>query len=150
MNEKAAELEAATTHYADPSGLLSENVSSAYDLAQLIAFASSDERISTIMQKEPAPSRRAAGPFTFRSTNHLLGREGLDVRAGKTGFISKSGYCLATLLRSPDHRAAGRCRRARRTLERRPLHEYRTCSTGWPRRHRRCLRRRSSPLTTNR
>ena len=30
MNEKAAELGLETTHYADPSGLLSENVSSAY------------------------------------------------------------------------------------------------------------------------
>jgi D-alanyl-D-alanine carboxypeptidase len=29
MNEKAAELGLTTTHYADPSGLLSENVSSA-------------------------------------------------------------------------------------------------------------------------
>ena len=102
MNEKAAELGLTATHYADPSGLLSENVSSAYDLARLIAFASGDERISTIMQKSQhtiQTSRR--GPITFRSTNHLLGREDIDVRAGKTGFISKSGYCLATLLRLP-------------------------------------------------
>ena len=40
--------------------------------------------------------------ITFRSTNHLLGRTDVDVRAGKTGFISKSGYCLATLLRLPQ------------------------------------------------
>jgi len=102
MNEKAAELGLTATHYADPSGLLSENVSSAYDLARLIAFASGDERISTIMQKSQhtiQTSRR--GPITFRSTNHLLGRDDIDVRAGKTGFISKSGYCLATLLRLP-------------------------------------------------
>jgi D-alanyl-D-alanine carboxypeptidase len=38
---------------------------------------------------------------TFRSTNHLL-RSGLDVRAAKTGFIGKAGYCLATLLRLPN------------------------------------------------
>jgi D-alanyl-D-alanine carboxypeptidase len=41
--------------------------------------------------------------ITFRSTNHLLGRSGVDVRAGKTGFISKAGYCLATLLRLPSN-----------------------------------------------
>ena len=41
--------------------------------------------------------------ITFRSTNHLLGRTDVDVRAGKTGFISKSGYCLATLLRLPEN-----------------------------------------------
>jgi len=26
----------------------------------------------------------------------------VDVRAGKTGFISKAGYCLATVLRLPE------------------------------------------------
>jgi D-alanyl-D-alanine endopeptidase (penicillin-binding protein 7) len=101
MNEKAAELGLTATHYADPSGLLSENVSSAYDLARLIAFASSDERISTIMQKSQHTIQTPRRAITFRSTNHLLGRDDIDVRAGKTGFISKSGYCLATLLRLP-------------------------------------------------
>jgi D-alanyl-D-alanine endopeptidase (penicillin-binding protein 7) len=101
MNEKAAELGLTTTHYADPSGLLSENVSSAYDLARLIAFASSDERISTIMQKSQHTVTTPRRSITIRSTNHLLGREDMDVMAGKTGFINKSGYCLATLLRLP-------------------------------------------------
>ena len=45
--------------------------------------------------------RAAKRVITFRTTNHLLGRADVDVRAGKTGFISKSGYCLATLLRLP-------------------------------------------------
>jgi D-alanyl-D-alanine endopeptidase (penicillin-binding protein 7) len=101
MNEKAAELGLTSTHYADPSGLLSENVSSAYDMARLIAYASSDERISTIMQKAQHTIQTPRRTITFRSTNHLLGREGMEVRAGKTGFITKSGYCLATLLRLP-------------------------------------------------
>ena len=38
----------------------------------------------------------------------------IDVLGGKTGFISRSGYCLATLLRLPQSRPAGRRRRARR------------------------------------
>ena len=50
MNEKAAELGLESTHYADPSGLLSENVSSAYDMARLITHASQDERIASIMR----------------------------------------------------------------------------------------------------
>jgi D-alanyl-D-alanine endopeptidase (penicillin-binding protein 7) len=101
MNEKAAELGLTSTHYADPSGLLSENISSAYDMARLIAFASSDERISTIMQKSQHTIQTPRRAITFRSTNHLIGREGFDVRGGKTGFITKAGYCLATLLRLP-------------------------------------------------
>ena len=101
MNEKAAELGLTSTHYADPSGLLSDNVSSAFDMARLITLASNDERISGIMQKSEHSIRMPQRTITFRSTNHLLGRQEFDVMAGKTGFISKAGYCLATLLRLP-------------------------------------------------
>ena len=105
MNEKAFELGLESTSYADPSGLLSDNVSSAYDMARLITLASGDERIASIMRTPEYTVQTAnARPrtITFRSTNHLLGRPDVDVRAGKTGFISKSGYCLATLLRLPQ------------------------------------------------
>ena len=105
MNEKAAELGLQSTRYADPSGLLSDNVSSAYDMARLITHVSGDDRIASIMRMSEytvyTKSLRAR-PITFHSTNHLLGRSGVDVRAGKTGFISKAGYCLATLLRLPQ------------------------------------------------
>ncbi len=103
MNEKAAELGLESTSYADPSGLLSDNVSSAFDMARLITRASADERISSIMRLQEytvyTANRRV---ITFHSTNHLLGRDDLDVRAAKTGFIGKAGYCLATLLRLPN------------------------------------------------
>jgi D-alanyl-D-alanine endopeptidase (penicillin-binding protein 7) len=99
MNEKAAELGLENTHYADPSGLLSENTSTAYDMARLITHASQDERISSIMRTYEYTVHSGKRPITFHSTNHLLGRSDVDVRAGKTGFITKSGYCLATVLR---------------------------------------------------
>jgi serine-type D-Ala-D-Ala endopeptidase (penicillin-binding protein 7) len=102
MNEKAAELGLESTNYVDPSGLLSENVSSAYDMARLITHASSDERISSIMRLQQYTVRTSKRPITFHSTNRLLGRADFDVLAGKTGFISRSGYCLATLLRLPQ------------------------------------------------
>jgi D-alanyl-D-alanine endopeptidase (penicillin-binding protein 7) len=103
MNTKAAELGLQSTVYADPSGLLSENVSSAYDMARLITLASGDERIASIMRTSEYTVYTANHRvLTFRSTNHLLRRDDVDVRAGKTGFISKAGYCLATLLRLPD------------------------------------------------
>ena len=103
MNEKAAELGLQTTHYADPSGLLSDNVSSAYDMARLITLASQDERISSIMRlSEYTVYTANHRVVTFHSTNHLLGRPDVEVRAGKTGFISKAGYCLATLLQMPQ------------------------------------------------
>ena len=99
MNEKAEELGLQTTHYADPSGLLSENVSSAYDMARLITHASQDERISSIMRTNEYTVYSGKRPITFHSTNHLLREGNVDVRAGKTGFITKAGYCLATVLR---------------------------------------------------
>jgi serine-type D-Ala-D-Ala endopeptidase (penicillin-binding protein 7) len=102
MNEKAAELGLESTRYADPSGLLSDNISSAYDMARLITHLSGDERIASIMRTPEYTVYSGRGPITFRSTNHLLGRSDVDVRAGKTGFISQAGYCLATLLRLPQ------------------------------------------------
>jgi D-alanyl-D-alanine endopeptidase (penicillin-binding protein 7) len=102
MNEKADELGLQATHYADPSGLMSENVSSAYDMARLITHAAQDERISSIMRTPEYTVYTGKRPITFRSTNHLLGRTDVEVRAGKTGFISKAGYCLATVLRLPQ------------------------------------------------
>lgn len=102
MNDKASELGLKSTHYADPSGLLSENVSSAYDMARLITNASNDERISSIMRMPEYTVHAARRNITFRSTNHLVRKGEVDVRAGKTGFISKAGYCLATLLRLPQ------------------------------------------------
>jgi D-alanyl-D-alanine endopeptidase (penicillin-binding protein 7) len=103
MNEKAAELGLVNTHYADPSGLLSENVSSAYDMARLITNASNNERIAEIMRTPEYTVHTATHRvITFHTTNHLLSSGSVDVRAGKTGFISKAGYCLATLLRVPQ------------------------------------------------
>ena len=102
MNEKAADLGLRATHYADPSGLLPDNVSSAYDMARLITFVSSDDRIASVMRTPEYSLWIGRRPITIHSTNHLLGRPGVDVLAGKTGFISKAGYCLATLLRLPS------------------------------------------------
>jgi D-alanyl-D-alanine endopeptidase (penicillin-binding protein 7) len=102
MNEKAAELGLTTTHYADPSGLLSANVSSAYDMARLIAYVGEDQRIAGIMRK--ANHSIGVGPRTINihSTNQLVMKGDVDVLGGKTGFIRAAGYCLATLLRLPQ------------------------------------------------
>ena len=100
MNEKAAELDRMSTQYADPSGLLSDNVSSAYDSgARSSRSRRSDERISKTMRMSEYTVHAARRDIAIRSTNHLLGRDDIDVMGAKTGFISKSGYRLATLLR---------------------------------------------------
>jgi serine-type D-Ala-D-Ala endopeptidase (penicillin-binding protein 7) len=102
MNEKAIELGLENTTYVDSSGLLALNISSAYDMAKLITFVSGDERIAAIMQKQYHSIAVGRRMINVHSTNQLVMRGDVDVQAGKTGFISNAGYCLATLLRLPQ------------------------------------------------
>jgi D-alanyl-D-alanine endopeptidase (penicillin-binding protein 7) len=102
MDEKAKDLGLTSTKYADPSGLLSANVSSAYDMARLITYVSGDARIANVMQKQDYVATAGRRKITIHSTNRLVREGDVQVQAGKTGFISKAGYCLATLLRLPQ------------------------------------------------
>jgi D-alanyl-D-alanine endopeptidase (penicillin-binding protein 7) len=101
MNEKAIELGLQNTSFADPSGLNPDNISSAFDLSHLITFAASDERIASIMRTPNYTVVTNRRTIPIHSTNHLLMAGDVDVLGGKTGFIGKAGYCLATLLRLP-------------------------------------------------
>jgi serine-type D-Ala-D-Ala endopeptidase (penicillin-binding protein 7) len=101
MNEKALELGLENTSFADPSGLNPANISSAYDLSRLISFAAADERIAPIMRTATYSVKTNRRTISIHSTNRLV-MEGMDVMGGKTGFISKAGYCLATMLRLPQ------------------------------------------------
>ena len=102
MNEKAIELGLESTTFADPSGLNPANISSAYDLSRLITFASQDDRMSPIMRMPTYSARTHRRSIVIRNTNHLVRGGEVDVLGGKTGFITKAGYCLATLLRLPQ------------------------------------------------
>lgn len=101
MNETAAHMGLTNTHYADPSGLDARNVSSAYDLSHLIAFATSHPTLGPIMRSPQFTVHAGRRTFNIRNTNKLLGSD-VDVVGGKTGFIRKAGYCLATLLQVPQ------------------------------------------------
>jgi serine-type D-Ala-D-Ala endopeptidase (penicillin-binding protein 7) len=103
MNQMAVNLGLTNSSYADPSGLDARNVASAYDTSHLIAFASADPVLGSIIRTQDYQARTATRMIPIHSTNKLLGDGvGIDVVAGKTGFISKAGYCLATLLRMPQ------------------------------------------------
>ena len=106
MNTKAAELGLESTSFTDPSGLKADNISSAYDLSKLITYAATDDRMSPIVapimrmaEYKVTTSRRSV---TIKNTNRLVVDGDVDVMGGKTGFISKAGHCLATLLRLPQ------------------------------------------------
>jgi len=109
MNERALELGLESTSYADPSGLDSANVSSAFDMARLIAFAASDERIAEIMRKPSHSIHTGRRTINFNNTNQFVRAtnphveaSAFEVRGAKTGFISQAGYCLASLLQLPQ------------------------------------------------
>ncbi len=101
MNDMARQLGLTDTHYRDPSGLIADNVSSAYDISHLIAFAVADPRLGPIMRTAEYVIHTPRRVIQIHSTNKLLSTD-IDVRGGKTGFISKAGYCLATLLQIPQ------------------------------------------------
>jgi serine-type D-Ala-D-Ala endopeptidase (penicillin-binding protein 7) len=102
MNSKAAELGLESMTFTDPSGLRPENVSTAYDLSRLITYASSDERIAPIMRTAEYKVNTNRRTISIHNTNRLVMDGDVTVMAGKTGFISKAGHCLATLLRMPQ------------------------------------------------
>lgn len=102
MNEKAIELGLANTSFADPSGLNPNNMSSAFDVSHLITFAASDDRIASIMQTPTYTVTTNRRMIPIHSTDHLLLDGDVTVMGAKTGFISKAGYCLATLLKLPQ------------------------------------------------
>jgi len=100
MNRKARELGLRSTVFADPSGLDKRNVSTAYDLSRLIAYASEHAEIAPTMRKASHSLKTSRRQVTVRNTNRLL-RTKLDVQAGKTGYIDASGYCLAAVVSVP-------------------------------------------------
>ena len=102
MNSKAVELGLESTSFTDPSGLKAENISSAYDLSRLITYAASDERIAPIMRTAEYKVTTSRRTINIHNTNRLVIDGDVTVMGGKTGFISKAGHCLATLLRMPQ------------------------------------------------
>ena len=94
MNAKAKALGMTQTKFEDPSGLSNNNVSSARDLAKLVAAASKEPVIreySTLHSYDVTLGRRA---FTYRNTNLLVGRPDWEIHVQKTGFTNDAGECL--------------------------------------------------------
>ena len=100
MNEKASQLGLQTTRFADPSGLDANNISSAYDVSHMIAFAAGDQTIGSIMRKEAHSLYTDRRAINIKSTNKLLGDA--PIAAAKTGYTHKAGFCFASLLRMPQ------------------------------------------------
>jgi D-alanyl-D-alanine endopeptidase (penicillin-binding protein 7) len=103
MNAKAQTLGLWQTTYADSSGLLADNQSTAYDMARLMTIAAQDAYLTNIMQTATYTVRTPKRLIAFHSTDHLLTSDDVQITAAKTGYIGSSGYCFAALLHLPGH-----------------------------------------------
>ena len=94
MNIKARLLGMADTRYVEPTGLSSQNQSSAHDLAALVNVAHSDpvlREFSTSPGYEVALGNRT---LQYNNTNRLVHSPSWDIGLQKTGYISEAGRCL--------------------------------------------------------
>lgn len=99
MNNKANELGMSNSHFTDPTGLLTTNVSTAEDLIKLVMAAKNYSTITnasntSTIQWQINKKTRAI----FHNTNTLVGK-GVDFIVSKTGWITASGGCIVMMLR---------------------------------------------------
>lgn len=95
MNSKAQALGMKDTYFLDPTGLHSENVSTANDLVTLVRTAEGYQQIreatTTSSFMVESGGRR---PLRFINTNALVRNSTWDISLSKTGYISEAGRCL--------------------------------------------------------
>jgi D-alanyl-D-alanine endopeptidase (penicillin-binding protein 7) len=94
MNTKAKSLGMNDTRYVEPTGLSSQNQSSAQDLATLVNAAHGDatlRELSTSAGHQVAVGRKT---LQYNNTNRLVKNPDWDIGLQKTGYISEAGQCL--------------------------------------------------------
>lgn len=95
MNRKAVELGMWNTRFVDPTGLSSENVSTAEDLVKMVKGAYQYPLIREFTTTPAHEVETAAGrSLQFRNSNGLVKNSTWEIGLSKTGYISEAGRCL--------------------------------------------------------
>ncbi len=94
MNAKAKALGMPDTRYVEPTGLSSQNQSSAKDLATLVGAAYQYQIIRDLSTSQEHQVGVGNHQLQFRNTNGLVRNPGWDIGLQKTGYISEAGRCL--------------------------------------------------------
>jgi len=84
------------THFADATGLDSNNLSTAEDLARMVQAAAGYAQIrelTTRAEAEVAPYA-GGGVLPYRNTNPLVRNGTWEVELSKTGYTDDAGRCL--------------------------------------------------------
>jgi len=94
MNAKALLLGMDESHFADPTGLSSENRSSANDLVRLVKAAYDHEVIRDFSVSGELALPIGKRMVRYANTNRLTTNPDWDIGLQKTGYISAAGRCL--------------------------------------------------------
>jgi len=95
MNVKAQLMGLSETRFYDGTGLTKNNVSSARDLATLVANASRYPLIREFSTSREHTADLSGGrSYTFHTTNSLVKSPEWQIDVQKTGYINESGKCL--------------------------------------------------------
>nr|WP_315204410.1 serine hydrolase [uncultured Albidiferax sp.] len=94
MNAKAKGLGMKDTRYVEPTGLSSDNQSSARDLATLVSVAYNEPTLRELTTSQGYQVEIGSRMMQFNNTNRLVKNPDWDIGLQKTGFISEAGQCL--------------------------------------------------------
>jgi len=94
MNLKAQSLGMKDTRYVEPTGLSSQNQSSATDLAALVKEVDKHPLIRQLSTSPEYAVAIGARSLQFRNTNGLIRSGEWDIGVQKTGYIAEAGRCL--------------------------------------------------------
>jgi len=104
MNAKAHELGMQNTIFFDPTGLGSNNVSTAHDLVKMVAAARDYDLIRQYTTTATHSVDNLGGrSMRFSNTNPLVRNASWNIGLSKTGFINEAGQCLV-MQATIDHR----------------------------------------------
>lgn len=102
MNVKAQSLGMRDSHFEDPTGLTSNNVSTAHDLAKLVSAAYRYPLIREFSTTAETTVEVSGRELAYRNTNPLVKSAAWDVGLSKTGYIHEAGKCLVMQARVAD------------------------------------------------
>ena len=94
MNSMARLLGMTDTRYVEPTGLSSQNQSSAQDLATLVIAAHSDSTLRELSTSTGYSVEVGRKTLQYKNTNRLVKNPEWDIGLQKTGYISEAGQCL--------------------------------------------------------
>ncbi len=104
MNKKARSLGMWKTNFVEPTGLSNRNVSTAQDLAKMVAAASKYPIIRQFTTTAEATLDLNGELKEYRNSNSLVRGGDWEIGVSKTGYISEAGRCVvmqASLAQKP-------------------------------------------------